>query len=123
MMIFMPAPAAPNAALAALADPGCRALLVALGQGERSVTHLVRELDAPQPQVSKRLAVLRSAGLVRVRPAGRWRYYRADAPALRGVANWLERFTVSVNERMDRLEDVVAEIEEGKHDGEDKLKR
>jgi DNA-binding transcriptional ArsR family regulator len=67
----------------------------------------------PQPQVSKHLAVLRSAELVRVRPEGKWRYYSVDGPSLQELAQWLEKFSATVNQRLDRLEDVVADIEEG----------
>ena len=78
------------------------------------MSRLVERLAISQPQVSKHLAVLREAGLVRVRPVGKWRWYSVDGPALEQVAKWLERFSVTVNERLDRLEDVVAEIEEGR---------
>src|SRR5690625_2046300 len=100
-------------ALAALADPVRRDILAALGPEEATVSQLVERLAIAQPQVSKHLAVLRQAGLVRVRPAGRWRYYSVDGPNLQQVATWLERFSATINERMDRLEGVVAEIEEG----------
>ena len=106
------AKAATSDAFAALADPVRRDLLTAIGQAEVTVTELVERLAMPQPQVSKHLGVLKEAGLVRVRPHGRWRYYSVDGGALRQVLAWLERFSATWNERLDRLDDVVAEIEE-----------
>jgi ArsR family transcriptional regulator len=44
--------------------------------GERCVCELVSVLDAPQPTVSRHLAYLRRAGLVRARKEGLWHYYR-----------------------------------------------
>lgn len=104
----------PGSALVALSDPVRRDILAVLGSGEATVSQLVARLAISQPQVSKHLAVLREAGLVRVRPAGKWRWYSVDGAALEQVVRWLERFSATVNERLDRLDDVVAEIEEGR---------
>jgi len=102
----------PGHALSALSDPLCRGILAAIGSEEATVSDLVETLAMPQPQVSKRLAVLRDAALVRVRPEGKWRYYSVDGPRLEQIAKWLERFSATINQRLDRLEDVVADIEE-----------
>jgi len=104
----------PGNALPALSDPVRRGILAAIGPDEATVSDLVERLAISQPQVSKHLAVLREADLVRVRPEGKWRYYSVDGPALDGVAKWLERFSATINQRLDRLEDVVADIEEGR---------
>lgn len=103
----------PGDALSALADPVRRGILAAIGSEETTVSDLVERLAISQPQVSKHLAVLRDAELVRVRPEGKWRYYSVDGPSLEQVAKWLEQFSATINQRLDRLEDVVAEIEEG----------
>lgn len=104
----------PSLALSALSDPARRDILAALGAGEATVSRLVERLAISQSQVSKHLAVLRKAGLVRVRPVGKWRWYSVDGPALEQVVKWLERFSATVNERLDRLDDTVADIEEGR---------
>lgn len=44
-------------------------------QGEVCVGDLVATLEAPQTTVSRHLAYLRRAGLVRVRKAGLWKHY------------------------------------------------
>lgn len=103
----------PGGALSALADPVRRGILASIGSREVTVSDLVEALTMPQPQVSKHLAVLRSAALVRVRPEGKWRFYSVDGPSLQQLARWLERFSATINQRLDRLEDVVARIEEG----------
>lgn len=48
--------------------------------GETCVCDLQSVLDVPQPKVSRHLAYLRKAGLVKVRRDGLWSYYRL-APA------------------------------------------
>lgn len=105
---------APSEALVALSDHVRRDILATLGTDEATVSQLVERLAISQPQVSKHLAALREAGLVRVRPAGKWRWYSVDGAALERVVQWLERFSATINERLDRLDDVVADIEEGR---------
>ena len=46
-------------------------------------------LGLTQPQVSRHLRVLREAGLVHVRDAGRQRLYRLDPEPLKAIDDWL----------------------------------
>ena len=70
-----------TSAFQAFADPTRLRILNLLGQGELCVCHLVEVLEAPQPKVSRHLALLRRAGLVAVRVEGPWRHYRLTPDA------------------------------------------
>lgn len=59
-----------------LADSAQLTILRLLGQGERRVVDLTRQLGLAQSTVSGHLACLRSAGVVEARPDGRSTYYR-----------------------------------------------
>ena len=50
-------------------------ILALLRAGETCVCDLQSVLDVPQPKVSRHLAYLRKAGLVKVRRDGLWNYY------------------------------------------------
>lgn len=95
----------------AVAEASRRDLLDALGDGERTVGELVGRLGLTQPQVSKHLGVLRAVGLVLVRTDGRHRWYRVNGPALKPIHEWVRSFERSWNTRLDRLDDLLAEIE------------
>ena len=71
-----------------------RLLLERASAGERgtSVSHIVHELGASQPTVSKHLKVLRDARLVSVREEGQHRYYSLSAAPLDEVDDWLIPF-------------------------------
>ena len=71
-----------------------RLLLERASAGERgtSVSHIVHELGASQPTVSKHLKVLRDARLVSVREDGQHRYYSLSAAPLDEVDDWLIPF-------------------------------
>ncbi len=95
----------------AVAEASRRRLLDALGTGEATVGELVDRLGLSQPQVSKHLGVLRAVGLVLVRVDGRRRWYRVNGPALRPVHDWVRTFERTWNARLDRLDDVLAELQ------------
>jgi DNA-binding transcriptional ArsR family regulator len=71
-----------------------RILLDRATAGERgtSVSHIVHELGASQPTVSKHLKVLREAHLVTVREEGQHRYYSLSSAPLDEVDDWLVPF-------------------------------
>lgn len=63
----------------AFADPTRLRILGLLAVRELCVCHLVEILDAPQPKISRHLAMLRRAGLVTARSQGPWRHYALPA--------------------------------------------
>lgn len=95
----------------AIAEPCRREILSVLGTGESPVAELVARLHLSQPQVSKHLGVLRRVGVVRCRSFGRQRLYRVHAPALRPVHEWVSTFEQQWNERFDRLDDYLVELQ------------
>jgi DNA-binding transcriptional ArsR family regulator len=76
----------------AIADPTRRALLDLLAQRERSVNDLVAQFHVSQPAVSHHLGILRHAGLVKNRRAGRQRLYRLHSRPLREVYDWVAHY-------------------------------
>lgn len=76
----------------ALADPTRRAILAALREAEAPVHVLAADFEISRPAVSKHLAVLRDAGLVRERREGRENIYALDRAALADARAWLTAF-------------------------------
>jgi DNA-binding transcriptional ArsR family regulator len=95
----------------AIAEPQRREILMLLRGGERPVTELAQELGMAQPGASKHLRVLREVGLVRDRKAGKQRLYGLDARGLRPVHEWAGGFEQFWNERFDRLDDYVQNLD------------
>ena len=103
----------------AVAEASRRDLLDAIGTEEVTVGELVDRLGLSQPQVSKHLAVLRAVGLVLVRVDGRRRWYRVNGPALKPIHDWVRSFERTWNTRLDRLDDVLAELQTSHQPEED----
>lgn len=90
--------------LEAIAEPARRRILDALLGGERLVGDLSAELNIAQPSVSKHLAALRGAGLVRVRPDAQRRWYSLHAEPLRDLDAWLMPYRRHWTDALDFLE-------------------
>ena len=76
----------------ALGDPTRRAIFEQLLEGPSAVSALAHELPVSRPAVSQHLKVLKAAGLVADRQAGRQRVYRVDPSGLAVMRAELDRF-------------------------------
>jgi DNA-binding transcriptional ArsR family regulator len=97
----------------AVAEAHRREVLDALIAGEKAVGALVNELSMSQPQVSKHLRVLSEVGLVRCRAEGRRRLYRLEPARLEPLQEWLARYEKAWDDRMDRVDDYLKELQQG----------
>jgi DNA-binding transcriptional ArsR family regulator len=76
----------------ALGDPTRRAIFERLVERSSAVSELAAELPVSRPAVSQHLKVLRKAGLVVDRRAGKQRIYRVDPDGLARLRAELDRF-------------------------------
>ncbi|MFY9887000.1 MAG: metalloregulator ArsR/SmtB family transcription factor [Streptosporangiaceae bacterium] len=97
----------------AIAEAHRREILDALIAGEKPVGAIVDDVAMSQPQVSKHLRVLSEVGLVSCRADGRRRLYRLEAARLRPMHEWLAKYEQALNERLDRLDDYLKELQQG----------
>lgn len=96
----------------ALSDPTRRAIFEWLARdGEQTVHRLTVRAGVSQPAVSKHLAILQLARLVRNRRAGRETHYRAQPKALAPLCDWMGHYSAFWNDRFGRLEDVLDKME------------
>ena len=105
---------------AALADPTRRAILRRLASGEATVTELASPFEMTLPAVSKHLKVLERAGLIQRGRERQWRPARLQAGPLRAVAEWTLGYREFWEERYDRLDEYLEELQgEGKEEEDD----
>jgi len=96
----------------AIAEVRRREILDALITGEKAVGEIVNDLSMSQPQVSKHLRVLSEVGLVRCRAEGRRRLYRLEPTHLRPLHEWLAKYAQAWNDRLDRMDDYLKELQQ-----------
>ena len=93
-------------ALQVVAEPRRREILRLVWNGELAAGNIAEHFDVSFPAVSQHLAVLREAGFVSVRRAGRERLYKADRKALGPLRPLLEKMW---GDSLDRLVNLIEE--------------
>ncbi|MBB3311171.1 DNA-binding transcriptional ArsR family regulator [Rhizobium sp. BK196] len=104
---------ADDALFRALSDPTRRGIFERLcREGEKTVGALTARAGVSQPVVSKHLAVLKTAGLVRDRHEGRQTHYTAEIKALAPLAEWTTEMAGFWEKRFDDLEDLLKRMDQ-----------
>ncbi len=110
-MYSQPASDTLSAIFGALANPTRRAILDRLSTGVRSVTELAEPFHMSQPSISKHLKVLEKAGLVVRGKDAQWRPRTLEATPLGEASVYLGKFRKLWEERLDRLELYLKELQ------------
>lgn len=101
-----------EAVFKALADPTRRGIFERLTRdGEQTVHALTEAGSVSQPMVSKHLATLTRAKLVRCSRRGRETHYRAQPEALSPLIDWMTHYTTFWKTSFDRLEDLLERMD------------
>ena len=95
---------------AALASPPRREVLRLLLDGPRTVNDIASHFDMRRPSVSEHLRVLRDAGLVTERKAGRERRYQLEPDPLMDLREWLNPYEQFWRERLTALRSVLEDL-------------
>ncbi len=96
----------------ALADPTRRDLVARLAAGDATVGDLAAPYDVSLQAVSKHLRVLEDSGLVTKGRDGQRRPVHLEAEVFDLMTKWIERYQRQAEERYQRLDAVLAEMNE-----------
>ena len=105
---------------AALADPTRRDMVARLAVGDATVNELAAPYDVSVQAVSKHIKVLEEAGLVsRTRDAQR-RPCRLEPEVFDLMTKWIERYRREAETRYQRLDVVLAQMDDRESAGDDR---
>ncbi len=96
---------------AALADPTRRDMVARLAVGDATVGELADPYAVSVQAVSKHIKVLTDAGLVSQRKDAQRRPCHLEAEVFDLMTKWIERYRQQAQERYERLDAVLAEIQ------------
>ena len=99
---------------AALANSTRRAILARLADGEASVNDLAEPFDLTLPAISRHIKVLEHAGLITRGRRAQFRPCTIDAAPLARVADWAEQYRHIWDERFDRMDDYIRDLQDDK---------
>ncbi|NOU97654.1 metalloregulator ArsR/SmtB family transcription factor [Paenibacillus sp. LMG 31456] len=100
-----------NTTFSALAEPNRLLIVELLRNGPLSVGEVAEQLGLNQPQTSKHLRVLCDAGLVEVHAVANRRIYKLRPTPFKELDTWLESYRRVWDERFDRLDDYLLELQ------------
>ena len=102
-----------NVVFRTLADPTRRGIFEQLCRdGEQTVGALTARAGISQPAVSKHLALLKQAGLVRDRHAGRQTHYSPQPGGLAPLDDWTRQMAGFWQARFDDLESLLSRMDQ-----------
>ena len=96
---------------AALAEPNRLRIVELLREGPLTVGDIAERIGLRQPQASKHLRVLSEAGLVEAHAQANKRFYRLRPEPFQEMEVWLESCRRVWDERFDRLDDYLKELQ------------
>jgi DNA-binding transcriptional ArsR family regulator len=102
-----------DAAFAALADPTRRAIVSRLCLGDATVNELAAPFDMSLPGISKHLKVLERSGLISRRRDAQFRPCHLEVGMLDGAMEWIATRRRQWQERFDKLDALLKEIQPG----------
>src|SRR5262245_54553192 len=76
----------------ALADPTRRKILERLSRGDARVTDLARRFSISLPAISRHVAVLERAGLLKRRREGRVHQLKLNSAPIQQAARWIDEY-------------------------------
>jgi len=95
----------------ALMEPNRLHIVELLRGGPLTVGEITERLGLQQPQVSKHLKVLSEAEIVEVKPQANRRIYALRREPFEELEGWLHSFRRLWEERFDRLDDYLLEMQ------------
>ena len=95
----------------AIADPNRRAIIGLLANQRLTVSAVAEHFPISRPAVSRHIKILKECGLLVVRKQGRERYCELRLDGLSEVAEWVEQSRKTWNQRLDRLDEYLSELQ------------
>jgi DNA-binding transcriptional ArsR family regulator len=91
----------------AIADPTRRAILLLVASQAMTAGAIAANFDTARPTVSKHLQILTECELLEQKQKGREIYYQLNAKKMKEVADFIEPFRKTWEERFNKLEAVM----------------
>jgi DNA-binding transcriptional ArsR family regulator len=102
----------------AIADPNRRAIIGLLSTQKLTVNAVAENFRISRPAISRHIKILKECGLVAVRRQGRERFCEVRLDKLNEVADWIEQSQKIWEQRLDRLDEYLNELQKEKTHGE-----
>ena len=107
-------------AFQAIADPTRRAILNLLAEQPLTLNGIAEHFDISRPAISRHVKILVECGVVVVRQRGRERYCEVQMDELNEVSTWVEQYRAAWEQRFERLDETLNELQKREKSHESK---
>src|SRR5512136_461089 len=104
----------------AIADPTRRAILDLLAAQPLTLNAVAEHFEISRPAISKHIKILAECGLVAIRKRGRERFCEVQLDKLNEVSTWVEQYRAVWEQRFDRLDETLNELQKRENSHEPK---
>ncbi len=99
----------------AIADPTRRDIITLLASGESmNLNSIADQFEISRPAISKHIKILEECNLIDIQQEGRERICELKPEELEPVSDWVKKNLKLWNTRLDRLENYLNELNNGK---------
>jgi len=91
----------------AIADPSRRAILTLIAFQAMTPNAIAEHFDTSRQAISKHIKILAECQLVKQEQSGREIYYHCNSKKMKVVADWLEPFRQTWENRFEQLDNVL----------------
>ncbi|MBS1594000.1 MAG: winged helix-turn-helix transcriptional regulator [Bacteroidetes bacterium] len=95
----------------AIADPTRRAILALVALNAMTPGAIAERFDSSRQTISKHISILQECDLLTQRQSGREIHYHFNAQRMKEVAVWLEPYRKLWEDRLDAMDDLLAEMQ------------
>ena len=95
----------------AIADPTRREIINVIANRSMNLNAVADQFEVSRPAISKHIKILTQCGLITIKQVGRERYCEAKLQKLNEVSQWIEQYRVFWNNKLDALENFLANEE------------
>lgn len=107
----------------AIADPTRREIINMLAYKTLNLNSVAEQFNISRPAISKHIKILKECGLVKIKKKGRERYCVAKLDKLSKVSDWVEKYRIFWEEKLDALDKYLTELQaKGEKQKKEKLK-
>lgn len=94
----------------AIADPTRRDIINLIAYKPLNLNAIAEKFEVSRPAISQHIKILAECGLINIKKQGRERYCEAKLKKLSEVADWVEQYRKSWEERFNTLDNLLHEM-------------
>lgn len=98
----------------AIADPTRREIINLLSTQSLNLNAIADNFDISRPAISQHIKILTECGLIMITQQGRERFCEVQLQPLTEVTDWIEPFRRRVEDRFDRLDNILHKMKNKK---------